>query len=142
MGGGVHLDLIHELDYAIWLFGFPLNYNSTKRKISQLNIDSIDYCNYNLKYFKFDLSIILNYYRITPKREIEILFEDDIFICNLLNSEIRNSKNEIIFIDKSYSINNTYLNQAEYFINNLNNDKPYMNNIEESFDILKIALHE
>lgn len=142
MGGGVHLDLIHELDYAIWLFGFPLNYNSTKRKISQLNINSIDYCNYNLKYFQFNLSIILNYYRITPKREIEILFEDDIFICNLLNSEIRNSKNEIIFIDKSYSINNTYLNQAEYFINNLNNDKPYMNNIEESFDILKIALHE
>lgn len=142
MGGGVHLDLIHELDYAIWLFGFPLNYNSTKRKISQLNIDSIDYCDYNLKYFQFNLSIILNYYRITPKREIEILFEDDIFICNLLNSEIRNSKNEIIFIDKSYSINITYLKQAEYFINNLNNDKPYMNNIEESFDILKIALHE
>ncbi len=142
MGGGVHLDLIHELDYAIWLFGFPLNYNSTKRKISQLNIDSIDYCNYNLKYFQFNLSIILNYYRITPKREIEILFEDDIFICNLLNSEIRNSKNEIIFIDKSYSINITYLKQAEYFINNLNNDKPYMNNIEEAFDILKIALHE
>jgi predicted dehydrogenase len=142
MGGGVHLDLIHELDYAIWLFGFPLNYYSTKRKISQLNIDSIDYCNYNLNYFQFNLSIILNYYRTTPKREIEILFEDDIFICNLLNSEIRNSKNEIIFIDKSYSINNTYLNQAKYFINNLNNDKPYMNNIEESFDILKIALHE
>lgn len=142
MGGGVDLDLIHELDYVIWLFGFPLNYNSTKRKISQLNIDSFDYCNYNLKYFQFNLSIILNYYRITPKREVEILFEDDILICNLLNSEIRNSKNEIVFIDKSYNINNTYLSQAEYFINNLNNDKPYMNNVEESFEILKIALHE
>lgn len=142
MGGGVDLDLIHELDYAIWLFGFPLNYNSTKRKISQLKIDSFDYCLYNLKYNEFNLSIILNYYRVTPKREIEIVFEDDILVCNLLNSEIRNSKNEIVFIDKSYNINNTYLKQAEYFMNNLKNDKPYMNNVEESFNILKIALHE
>jgi predicted dehydrogenase len=142
MGGGVDLDLIHELDYAIWLFGFPLNYNSTKRKISQLKIDSFDYCLYNLKYNEFNLSIILNYYRVTPKREIEIVFEDDILICNLLNAEIRNSKNELIFFDNSYNINKTYLSQAEYFINKLKNNDPYMNNLDESFEILKIALHE
>ena len=142
MGGGVDLDLIHELDYAIWLFGFPLNYNSTKRKISQLKIDSFDYCLYNLKYNEFNLSVILNYYRITPKREIEIVFEDDILVCNLLNTEIRNSKNEIIFLDNSYNINKTYLSQAEYFINNLKNNDPYINNLEESLEILKIALHE
>ena len=142
MGGGVHLDLIHELDYAIWLFGFPLNYISIKRKISQLKIDSFDYCLYNLKYKEFNLSIILNYYRVTPKREIEIVLEDDILVCNLLNAEIRNSKNKIIFIDKSYNINKTYLSQAEYFINNLKNNDPYMNNLDESFEILKIALHE
>jgi predicted dehydrogenase len=142
MGGGVHLDLIHELDYAIWLFGFPLNYNSTKRKVSQLEIDSFDYSLYNLHYKDFNLSIILNYYRISPKREIEIVLEDDILFCDLLNSEIRNSKNEIIFVDDSYNINKTYLSQAEYFINNLNSKEPYINNFVESFDILKIALHE
>jgi len=142
MGGGVDLDLIHELDYVIWLFGFPLNYNSTKRKVSQLEIDSFDYCLYNLNYKEFNLSIILNYYRILPKREIEIVFEDEILVCNFLNSEIKNSKNEIIFVDNSYNINKTYLSQAEYFINNLNSNEPYMNNFDESFDILKIALHE
>ena len=141
-GGGVHLDLIHELDYAIWLFGFPLNYNSTKRKVSQLEMDSFDYSFYNLHYKGFNLSIILNYYRISPKREIEILLEDDILVCDLLNSEIRNSKNEIIFVDNTYNINKTYLSQAEYFINNLKSNEAYMNNIDESFDILKIALHD
>ncbi len=142
MGGGVHLDLIHELDYAIWLFGFPLKYNSTKRKVSQLEIDSFDYSLYNLHYKDFNLSIILNYYRISPKREIEIVLEDDILVCNLLNSEIRNSTNEIIFIDNSYNISKTYFNQAEYFINNLNSNESYMNNFDEAFDILKIAFYE
>ena len=51
-------------------------------------------------------------------------------------------KNEIIFIDKSYNISNTYLSQAEYFINNLKNNDPFMNNLDESFEILKIALYE
>ena len=142
MGGGVHLDLIHELDYVIWLFGLPMNYSSKKRKVSQLQIDSYDYCTYNLEYNLFDVSIILNYYRIEPKREIEIIFDDDIYTCDLLSSKITNSKNELIFIDKDFHINDTYLNQADYFIKNINTIHPYMNNTEESFNILKIALHE
>ena len=142
MGGGVHLDLIHELDYVIWLFGLPINYSSKKRKVSQLQIDSYDFSSYNLEYNSFSISIILNYYRIEPKRDIEIIFEDDVYKCDLLSSKITNSKNEVIFIDKDFHINDTYLKQADYFIKNINILDPYMNNIEESFNILKIALYE
>jgi predicted dehydrogenase len=142
MGGGVHLDLIHELDYVIWLFGLPINYSSKKRKVSYLKIDSYDYSSYNLEYTNFNISIILNYYRIETKRDIEIIFEDDIYKCDLLSSKITNSKNEVIFIDKDFHINDTYLKQADYFIKNINILDPYMNNIEESFNILKIALYE
>jgi predicted dehydrogenase len=142
MGGGVHLDLIHELDYVIWLFGQPVNYSSKKRKVSQLQIDSYDYCTYNLEYNNFNISIILNYYRIEPKRDIEIIFDDDIYICDLLSSKITNSKREVIFVQKDFHINDTYLKQADYFIKNINSLKPYMNDIEESFNILKIALYE
>ena len=115
---------------------------SKKRKVSQLQIDSYDYCTYNLEYNVFDVSIILNYYRIEPKREIEIIFDDNIYTCDLLSSKITNSKNELIFIDKDFHINDTYLNQADYFIKNINTIHPYMNNTEESFNILKIALYE
>ncbi len=142
LGGGVHLDLIHELDYAIWIFGKPINYNSIKRKVSNLLIDSIDYTNYNLTYSDFNVSIILNYYRSKPKRQVEIVLENEILICDLLTSTIVNGENNIIFNDNDFSFSKTYLNQMDYFINNLKNDNIYMNNIQESFEILKIALND
>jgi predicted dehydrogenase len=142
MGGGVHLDLIHELDYCIWLFGFPIKHSSVKRKVSQLQIDSIDYCSYNLFYENFNLSVVLNYFRIKPKRQIEIVFEDDVITCDLLSAIIKNSQGQVIFEEKGFNMNNTYLKQMEYFIDHLNDDKPFMNNSNEAFDILKIALHE
>lgn len=142
LGGGVHLDLIHELDYAIWIFGKPLNYQSIKRKVSNLLIDTFDYTNYNLTYPDFNISITLNYFRLKPKRQIEIVMENEILTCNLLTSIIYNSENQIIFNDDNFNFSKTYFTQMRYFINNLKNDNVYMNNINESFEILKIALDD
>ena len=66
MGGGVHLDLFHELDYTVWLFGHPKVSKSFLRSASSLNIDSIDYANYILEYNTFNANIILNYFRRKP----------------------------------------------------------------------------
>ena len=142
LGGGVHLDLIHELDYTIWIFGKPINYNSIKRKVSNLLIDTFDYTNYNLSYPDFNVSITLNYYRSIPKRQIEIILENDTLICDLLTSTILNNENQIIFTDNEFDFSKTYLDQMNYFIDNLENDNIYMNDINESFEILKIALND
>lgn len=142
LGGGVHLDLIHELDYTIWIFGKPVNYKSIKRKVSNLLIDTFDYTNYNLSYPDFNVSITLNYYRLTPKRQIEIVLENEILICDILTSTILNSENKIIFTDNEFDFSKTYLDQMNYFINNLKNENIYMNDIHESFEILKIALND
>ena len=42
-GGGVLLDLSHELDYIQWLFGEVIMVDAISRKISNLEIDSDDY---------------------------------------------------------------------------------------------------
>jgi len=142
LGGGVHLDLIHELDYAIWLFGKPIKRNSIKRKVSNLMIDTIDYSNYNLTYPDFNISITLNYYRNKPKRQLEIILENEIILCDLLTSTITNINNDIIFNNEDFSFSKTYLYQMEYFINSLKSKNVYMNDIQESFEILKIALND
>ena len=38
--GGVLRDLIHEIDYAGWLFGWPVSLQATVRNLGRLNIDA------------------------------------------------------------------------------------------------------
>lgn len=113
LGGGVHYDLSHEIDYLIWLFGKPIKYSIYKKKLSNLKIDSIDSYNISgiLKRSKI-FNLHLNYYSKKNIREIMILSNHDLYICDLIKYEIK------IFSDKNIkklkfkkNINTTYYNQ-------------------------------
>ena len=141
MGGGVHLDLIHEIDYITWLFGFPEKSTSFLRKNSSLQIDAIDYANYILEYKSFTASIILNYYRRKAKREIEIVLKDETFTVDLIKNKIQNDVGKCLFEAKNFNIKDSYSLQLEYFINCLKANTTPMNSFEESLQNLKICLN-
>ena len=61
-GGGVLLDLSHEIDYMIYLFGYPLKSKKYLRKVSDITLDSEDYANLHFIYKDFSVNIILNYF--------------------------------------------------------------------------------
>ncbi|MGB4775525.1 MAG: Gfo/Idh/MocA family oxidoreductase [Daejeonella sp.] len=140
LGGGVHLDLFHELDYLTWIFGIPEKTRVIKTNHSSLKISAIDYANINFYYPTFTANIILNYYRITPKRTFEIIFDGDVWLVDLIKCQITNFKNEIIFEDPTFSISDTYTSQLEYFIGALKEKKVMMNTAQESAAILRICL--
>lgn len=141
MGGGVHLDLFHELDYTTWLFGFPKKSNSILRSVSNLDIDSIDYANYVLEYDQFTASIILNYYRKKPKRQIEIIFEDGTWTVDLIKNEILTDSGDYLFKIPDYNVRNTYALQLDYFIECLKRKEQPMNSLKDSVKNLKICLN-
>ena len=140
MGGGVHLDLFHELDYITWLFGFPKATHSISRSVSSLAIDAADYANYILQYDNFTASVILNYYRRKPKREIEILLEDTTLMINLIDNTIMDDSGLLLFESKEFSVLETYKLQLIYFIDCLKNNTKPMNSLQESVSVLKICL--
>ncbi|GAB4284925.1 MAG: dehydrogenase [Marinilabiliales bacterium] len=140
MGGGVHLDLIHEIDYSIYLFGSPEYSTSLKLQISDLNIDSIDFAAYHLIYKDKVVNIILNYYRKNPKRELEIILNNDILTADLLNNTITNKEGNILYCLKDYNIVTTYKHQMEYFYRILKTKEASINTFENSLEILKICL--
>lgn len=141
-GGGVHLDLIHELDYTFWLFGKPIQVTSHRRSKSTIDIDAIDYANYFLEYDKFAVNIILNYYRKDKKRSIELVCSDDTYLVDLYSNSISSIKG-LIFQSKQ-DIVDTYKQQLEYFIdkiiNPLRKNEKTMNSVNEAFEVLKICL--
>lgn len=141
MGGGVHLDLFHELDYTTWLFGLPNKSKSYLRNSSSLAIDAIDYANYTLEYDRFTANIILNYYRRKPKREIEIVLDENTWTIDLIKNEVRNDNNEYLFKTSNFNVKDTYVLQLEYFINSLKSKETPMNSFKDSLEILKICLN-
>ena len=142
LGGGVHLDLIHEIDYCTWLFGLPEKVVSVKRSVSTLNIDAFDYANYILQYPKFAATISLNYYRRDKKRQIEILTDDTTILIDLEKNKIIDLiKNEILF-SKNFNILETYLDQMSYFIENIRYNNQPMNSFSNAVNVLKLAINE
>jgi predicted dehydrogenase len=139
LGGGVHLDLFHEIDYSYWLFGMPTKVNNIKRNVSTLNIRAFDSAYYNLQYESFNVNIVLNYYRRDAKRSIEILFEDETWTVDLLKCSIFSSKKDIIFNVDNFTLLQTYDSQMENYLKNLKNKKNIYS-FDESLEVLKICL--
>jgi predicted dehydrogenase len=142
LGGGVHLDLIHEIDYSVWLFGLPDEARSLKRNVSSLTISTPDFASYQLLYSHFTVSVTLNYYRKVPKRELEILLDDNILTCDLLNCTVVDKDGNFIFEKKNFNMLDTYKAQMRYFLDTLNSGIKPMNPIDEAYSVLKIVLGE
>lgn len=141
MGGGVHLDLIHELDYLVYLFGMPDSWTQNKRKVSGLNIDSVDTCMYILDYADFQANITLNYFRRDAKRILEIVRDNDTLRLDFVNGTVWDTYHEkLLFKDEKNSIYCSYRNQMSYFLECIEMDTKPMNIPEEAIQILKIAL--
>lgn len=141
-GGGVHLDLFHELDYVRWIFGLPDKVHAVRRNSSSLNIDAYDYANYLLEYRDFTANIVLNYYRRDAKRTIEIVFENETWTVDLLSNVIQNSAGEVIYKADAFRMADTYKYQMEYFLKKLQDNRLPMNTFAESLETLKISLYD
>ena len=141
MGGGVHIDLIHEIDYIYWLLGNPLTVQKVFANKSSLDIRAYDYANYLLEYDGFYANIILNYYRRDSKRTCEIVTSEDTYVADLLNGTITNGKGEIIR-EYTQRIIDTYNNQIYIFLAMLKSKNFNFNTAEDAYNVLKICLEK
>lgn len=138
LGGGVHIDLIHEIDYVYWMLGMPQNISKRFSNHSSLGIAAFDYANYLFEYHQFSANIILNYYRKDSKRTIEFVCENATYLVNLEENAIYKYGERIFESNKK--IIDTYLPQMEYFVDCINNKQDSFNTIEDAATVLNICL--
>lgn len=138
-GGGVHIDLIHELDYIYWLFGKPEYTHRIFRNRSSLNIEAYDYANYCLEYERFCANVVLNYYRKDACRTLEIVCDNGTWGIDLKTNSV--VKNGIVQFQSSHGILDTYKSQMSYFVELVKNHSTVsFNSFENALDVLKICL--
>jgi|LakMenE01Jun11ns_1017448.scaffolds.fasta_scaffold9958600_12 predicted dehydrogenase len=119
-GGGVVLDLSHEFDYSTWLFGKLKKRFSLIDKVSNLRLDSEDYCNFfgSTKKCKH-ININLDYFTRIPCRTISLNGKDLFLRADLLKKEVvfyeNNKKNILKFNNSDYE--SCYLKQIKNFLN-------------------------
>ena len=140
MGGGVHIDLIHELDYVYWLFGAPIHTQSFFSNKSSLDITAYDYANYLWEYDDFSVSVVLNYYRRDSKRTLEILTDEGTYLVDLLKNTILYNE-DLVFQSNQQSLQ-TYTAQMQFFVEEILNKQTKFNTIVEGYKVLKLCLQE
>lgn len=139
IGGGVLLDLSHELDYIKFLFGNYLPIQAVNKKISNLDISSDDLLILTGKFNKNSyFNLILTYFGRIPKREIIIETSDISIKCCLLTNElivVRPKSKKIIKLKKNFSTNDMFHKVHKSILENKN--KKIVCNFEDGYSLLK-----
>ena len=141
LGGGVHLDLTHEIDYMIWIFGYPISSKSIKRKLSDLETNSIDSAKYWMEYENFTTSLTLNYFRRDSKRVIEVVTNETTLECDLLSNKVIDLRTgKVVFESKAFTSIHSYDRQMNYFLNCIQSKNQPMNSLAESIRTMEVCL--
>ncbi len=94
-GGGVELDLSHEIDYINWIFGDLHKNYIFKSKVSNLNIKSNDIFVMSAKTkSKTQVLINLNYFTLSPVRKLFISTKNASYQADFKNNYLKIFKNK------------------------------------------------
>lgn len=90
LGGGVVLDLIHELDYVRWLFGPVTEVRAWAGRTSSLEIDTEDTAEIVLRFAGGAVgSVHLDYVQRAPARGCRIVGEEGTIVWDFFADELR-----------------------------------------------------
>lgn len=142
LGGGVSIDLIHEWDYLIYLFGVPTTVYNIKSQYSNLEIDCDDISVYVAQYIDKVVEVHLDYIGQKLERKLELFSNDRRFDMDLIENKI--------IIYKDYKIENElllptedfYLTEMNYFFDCIKGEKKNINSVEDALNVLKVVLNE
>ena len=141
LGGGVNIDLIHEPDYFVHLFGLPEHTSVHNRKVSSLEINSNDSSIIYLSYKNFQASITLNYFRKDARRTLEIVTDEKTIFVDFLKGIVKDLETNTILYESSEDlIERSYKKQMLFFLNNIKINEYKTNSIEEALSVLNIIV--
>lgn len=133
-GGGVLLDLSHEIDYSLWLFGRFRELVSCVEKISNLEILSCDHCTILLRGHQIaSVNIEMNYIDHMTQRFIIVNTQNNTYHVDLVKNTFK--KNNIDFNMES-AMTDSYGQMVQ---NILQHNAEALTTFDDALEVLRIA---
>lgn len=147
-GGGVLLELSHELDYLIWIFGDLALESSRVHKASKLDIDVEDMAELSLASKKknqaesFPVSLHMNMIQQNPERYCKVIAENGDLIWDGVNQEVilfpskSYEKKRTIYSEKSYDRDCVFYRQMGFFIKSIEAKTQSLEGLAQAIQVL------
>lgn len=141
MGGGVTIDLIHEWDYLMELFGKPEQVYNFKGTYSHLEIDSDDLSVYIAKYPKLLCEVHLDYFGREYRRSIELFCKEGTVTADFGAGTLTLQDGTVM--EYPEPVNERYLREMAYFLDYVQGEaNESVNTPQMALDVLKLTLGE
>ena len=141
MGGGVTIDLIHEWDYLVDLFGKPLEMYNFKGTYSDLELDSDDLSVYIARYPTLLAEVHLDYFGREYRRTIELFCKDGTVTADFGAGTLTLADGTVQHYEEP--VNQRYLREMDYFLNYAQIGAGIsVNSPETALDVLRLTLGE
>jgi len=146
-GGGVILDLIHELDYAYWYFGAPGRVFSVSGKKSDLPIETEDLAEILIEFQSgVWCQVHLDYIQRCPSRSFNLIGTEGTMQADLIDSKLKvfeatKGKWEVFGMGSDFERNQMYVDEVRHYIDYVNGvvSQPVVG-LEDGIRVLQIAL--
>ncbi len=121
-GGGVVLDLSHEIDYCEYLFGAVTELKGTFGKKSDVTVDSEDYADLLCEFERAHGIIHLDYFSRQQERTLHITTENGFIHGDVVTNTVTHMQSNTA-THKNFPLdsNAMYVDQLTYFFENIHN---------------------
>ena len=141
LGGGVTIDLIHEWDYLVDLFGVPETICNIRGKYSDLEIDSDDLSIYIAQYPTLLAEVHLDYFGRTYRRSIELFCKDGSCVADFGAGTLTLPNGTVEHYEED--VNERYLREMNYFLDYAAGEETEsLNPPATALQVLKLTLGE
>ncbi|MCX5807601.1 MAG: Gfo/Idh/MocA family oxidoreductase [Proteobacteria bacterium] len=147
LGGGVHIELAHDIEYALWFLGFPESLTGYVNRVSSLDISTDDMCSAILKYksgavAEIHLDYLSHKYLrggriIAEKGTVEWEWDGKGGRVAYFSKEKRLSE-DVFVVQPGYDFNSTYLEELENFIGIIKGTNRSMVDLETALSTMKV----
>jgi predicted dehydrogenase len=142
LGGGVLLELSHEIDYIQWLFGSIKVKYAKLRSSKELNLDVEDSADILFELEREDVlcNLHLDFLQKKAQRTCSIIGEKGRLDWDLIQNTIKFHDKEIskyIFYEKEWNANQMYIDLLKNFIYSIKSQNSSSINLKQSLKVLE-----